>query len=330
MTMRLALSVGEPAGIGPDLAVIAAQCARPVEIVAFTDPALLEARARALGLRLVLREYAPGHPPEPTEAGTLAVAAQPLPTPPAPGRLEPANASAVLGALDAAYAACADGDCAALVTGPLHKGAINEAGLAFTGHTEYLAALAGGATPVMLLVAGPLRVALATTHLPLAAVPAAITAERLSGVIETLAHGLALDFGIGRPRILVLGLNPHAGEGGHLGREEKETIAPALETLRQRGFDLSGPVPADTAFVPAGLARADAILAMYHDQGLPALKQAGFGHAVNVTLGLPVVRTSVDHGTALELAGSGRIDPGSIEAAVALAAEIAARRARSD
>jgi 4-hydroxythreonine-4-phosphate dehydrogenase len=329
MTMRLALSVGEPAGVGPDLAVVAAQSARSCELVAFADPQLLAARARALGLPLVLRDYAPERVAEPA-AATLTVSPCPLRTPAAPGRPDPANAGAILAALEAAYTACAGGDCAALVTGPLHKAVINEAGIAFTGHTEYLAALAGGVTPVMLLVSGPLRVALATTHLPLSAVPAAITPDRLVRVIETLASGLGRDFGIARPRILVLGLNPHAGEGGHLGSEEREIIAPTLAALRNRGFDLAGPVPADTAFVPAALAQADTVLAMYHDQGLPVLKHAGFGRAVNVTLGLPIVRTSVDHGTALDLAGSGRIDPGSFEAALALAAGIAGRHSRSD
>ncbi|MGH8224629.1 MAG: 4-hydroxythreonine-4-phosphate dehydrogenase PdxA [Gammaproteobacteria bacterium] len=328
MTVRLALSVGEPAGIGPDLAVLAAQRAREFEIVAFCDPELLATRADALGLPLTLAEYDPTHSATPAAPGRLVVAPVPLATKATPGRLDAANAASVLAALDAAWSACTRGECAALVTAPLHKGIVNDAGIPFSGHTEYLARLAGGATPVMLLVAGELRVALATTHLPLADVPRAITRESLTQVIEVLAAGLSRDFGIAKPRILVLGLNPHAGEGGHLGKEEQTTIAPALEALRKRGYLLDGPLPADTAFVPARLAEADAVLAMYHDQGLPVLKHAGFGRAVNVTLGLPVVRTSVDHGTALELAGSGRVDPGSLEAALSLAAEIAARRSR--
>ncbi len=326
MTLRLALSVGEPAGIGPDLAVIAAQRARAQELVAFADPDLLAARAHALGLPLALDDYDPHRAPVTGEPGRLLIAPVALAAPAAAGRLDPANAPAVLAALDAAFDACASGACAALVTAPVHKGAINEAGTAFSGHTEYLAARAGGATPVMLLVAEDLRVALATTHLPLADVPQAITRERLTRVIEVLDAGLRRDFGIARPRILVLGLNPHAGEGGHLGREEIETIDPVLEAQRTNGLALEGPLPADTAFVPGRLAGADAVLAMYHDQGLPVLKHAGFGRAVNVTLGLPIVRTSVDHGTALELAGSGRADPGSLEAAIELAADIAERR----
>ncbi len=326
--MRLALSVGEPAGIGPDLAVIAAQHTRDFELVAFCDPALLAERAGTLGLPLTIAEYDPAHAPMPGAPGRLVVAPVPLAARAAPGRLDPVNARSVLAALDAAWAACARDECAALVTAPMHKSIINDAGIPFSGHTEYLAALAGDAMPVMLLVAGGLRVALATTHLPLAEVPRAITRERLTRVIEVLAAGLARDFGIENPRILVLGLNPHAGEGGHLGKEEQIVLTPALDALRERGYALDGPIPADTAFVPARLAKADAVLALYHDQGLPVLKYAGFGRAVNVTLGLPIVRTSVDHGTALELSGSGRVDPGSLEAALSLAAEIASRRSR--
>ncbi|MGH8427663.1 MAG: 4-hydroxythreonine-4-phosphate dehydrogenase PdxA [Gammaproteobacteria bacterium] len=326
MTIRLALSVGEPAGIGPDLAVLAAQRAYGYKIVAFADPELLAARARALGLPLILGEYDPQQVSGPDEAGRLLIA----PTPPvanaAPGRLDPANVPAVLAALDAAWAACTRGECAALVTAPIHKGVINDAGISFSGHTEYLAGLAGGATPVMLLVAGALRVALATTHLPLIEVPRSITRENLTRVIKVLAAGLARDFGVANPCICVLGLNPHAGENGHLGIEEQTIITPTLNALRARGYKLDGPLPADTAFVPARLADADAVLAMYHDQGLPVLKYAGFGHAVNVTLGLPIVRTSVDHGTALDRAGTGRVDPGSLVAALELALAIAERR----
>ncbi|HEX5313676.1 MAG TPA: 4-hydroxythreonine-4-phosphate dehydrogenase PdxA, partial [Gammaproteobacteria bacterium] len=275
--MRLALSVGEPAGIGPDLAVLAAQRVYPFEIVAFASPSLLASRATALGLALAIERYDSARVPAPAKAGHLVVAPQPLVNPAIAGRLDRANAAPVLGALDAAFAACSRGECDALVTAPLHKGIINDAGIAFRGHTEYLAELAGGATPVMLLVAGELRVALATTHLPLAEVPRAITAARLRAVIEALSAGLARDFGIAEPRILVLGLNPHAGEGGHLGGEEQAVIAPTLAALRGRGYRLAGPVPADTAFVPARLAQTDAVLAMYHDQGLPVLKYAGFG-----------------------------------------------------
>jgi 4-hydroxythreonine-4-phosphate dehydrogenase len=326
MIQRLALSTGEPAGIGPDLAVLAAQQPREFELVAFADPDLLAARARALGLPLALAEYDPAHASRPGEPGRLLVAPTRLHVEAEPGTLDPANAPAVCEALDRAFAACAEGECAALITAPVHKGVINDAGIPFSGHTEYLAKLAGGVTPVMLLVAGGLRVALVTTHLALADVPGAITRERLTRTLEVLAAGLARDFAIAHTRILVLGLNPHAGEGGHLGREERDTITPVLEALRARGSALEGPLPADTAFVPARLAQADAVLAMYHDQGLPVLKHAGFGRAVNVTLGLPIVRTSVDHGTALALAGTGRLDPGSMGAALALAAAIAYRR----
>lgn len=326
MTLRLALSVGEPAGIGPDLAVLAAQRPREYELHVFADPELLLERAKQLGLPLELHGISDKEHASPGAPGTLTVVPVPLVATVVPGRPDPANAPAVLAALDAAYRATASRECTALVTGPIHKGVVNEAGFGFTGHTEYLARAAGGVRPVMLLVADTLRVALATTHLALAQVPTAVTTERLTAVIEVLARGLASDFGISCPRILVLGLNPHAGEGGHLGREEMETIAPALAALHDRGFDLAGPVPADTAFVPQSLAEADAILAMYHDQALPVLKYAGFGHAVNVTLGLPIVRTSVDHGTALDLAATGQADPGSLESALALAVEISTRR----
>ena len=330
MTRRLALSVGEPAGIGPDLAVLAAQRARPEELVAYADPALLEARAERLGLPLEIVEHRPGAEPGPGEPGRLLVHPVPLDLPAAPGRLEPDNARAVVAALDAACDACSAGEADALVTGPLNKAIINEGGIAFTGHTERLARRTGAPTPVMLLVGGDLRVALVTTHLPLADVPAAVTRERVEHALEVLAAGLTGDLGVCNPRILVLGLNPHAGEGGHLGDEERHAILPAVEKRAARGFSVSGPLPADTAFVPAQLAEADAVLAMYHDQGLPVLKHAGFGRAVNVTLGLPIVRTSVDHGTALDRAGTGRVDPGSLEAALSLAADIAARRAARD
>jgi 4-hydroxythreonine-4-phosphate dehydrogenase len=244
------------------------------------------------------------------------------------GQLDPANARYVLGLLDRAVDGCLSGEFAAMVTAPVHKGIINEAGVPFTGHTEYLAARCSTPLPVMMLVGGGLRVALATTHLPLAAVPAALTQPLLEDVLRILDRDLRRMFSIRKPRILVCGLNPHAGEGGHLGREEIEVIAPVLERLQRAGLRLDGPVPADTAFLPERLARTDAVLAMYHDQGLPVLKRAAFGDAVNVTLGLPILRTSVDHGTALDLAGSGRADPGSLVAALRLAAESAGQRRR--
>ena len=298
---------GEPAGIGPELAATLLDGDWPGHVVLVGDGALLTER----GGRDI------------PAANLLHV---PLGTPSVAGRLDTGNARYVLAQLDAALAGCRDGRYGAMVTAPVHKGIINEAGVPFTGHTEYLAARTGTPLPVMMLVGGGLRVALATTHLPLAAVSAAVTAERLTGVLTVLDGDLRARFGIAAPRILVCGLNPHAGEGGHLGREEIEVIEPALERLRAGGLRLTGPVPADTAFLPERLAGHDAVLAMYHDQGLPVLKRAAFGAGVNVTLGLPVVRTSVDHGTALELAGSGRADAGSLVAAVRLAFELGGGR----
>jgi 4-hydroxythreonine-4-phosphate dehydrogenase len=315
---RIALTPGEPAGVGPDLVVRLAQRPPAVELVAVSDPDLLAQRAQALGLPLALRPFDASAPARPARPGELTVLAVRLAGPVVPGRLDARNAGHVLETLRRAVAGCLDGRFDALVTGPVHKGVINDAGMAFSGHTEFLAELAGG-DPVMLLACPGLRVALATTHLPLAAVPQAITAGRLERVLRVLHRDLAARFGIAAPRILVCGLNPHAGEGGHLGREEIEVIAPVLARLRAEGMRLDGPVPADTAFVPARLAQADAVLAMYHDQGLPVLKHLGFGRAVNVTLGLPLIRTSVDHGTALDLAGTARADLGSLEAALATA-----------
>jgi len=306
-TPTIAVTTGEPAGVGPELAAkLAAEASKHgARLVLIGDRALLEERAgRAL--------------PE------AAVQHVPLAVPSRPGRLDPANARYVLALLDAALDGCADGRFAAMVTAPVHKGVINDAGIPFSGHTEYLAERTATPLPVMMLVGGGLRVALATTHLPLAAVSAAITAERLAAVLTVLDADLRAKFAIPAPRILVCGLNPHAGEGGHLGREELDVIEPTLRQLGECGLRLTGPVPADTAFLPERLAGHDAVLAMYHDQGLPVLKRAAFGHGVNVTLGLPVVRTSVDHGTALDLAGTGRADPGSLRAAIDLAVELSA------
>ena len=325
---RIALTPGEPAGIGPDLAVQLAQTWRAAEVVAIADPDALGARADALGLPLAVREFDPGADEADDPPGTLCVSPVALPVPARPGRLEPANARAVLDTLDRAVDGCADGTFGAMVTAPVHKGVINDAGIAFTGHTEYLAERLG-AEPVMMLTAGTLRVALATTHLPLSEVPAAITPGTLERALRTLAADLARHFGIERPRILVAGLNPHAGEGGHLGREEIEIIEPTVARLRDEGLDLAGPLPADTLFTPAHLKDAHAVLAMYHDQGLPVLKYAGFGNGINVTLGLPIVRTSVDHGTALDRAGTGEIDSGSLRAALELAVDMVDRRARA-
>jgi len=316
---RIIVTTGEPAGVGPDLSLAAALLDWPFELVFAGDPGLLESRARRLGLAAGISDWRAGADPVPHRAGTLPVLALPLAREAEPGRPDPANARYVLATLDAAVEGCLAGRFSAMVTAPVQKSTINDAGIPFRGHTEYLAARAGGAHPVMLLVAGSLRVALATTHLPLADVARRLTGESLGRTLGVLAGGLRDDLGIARPRILACGLNPHAGEGGHLGREEIDVIQPALEAARAAGIDVAGPVPADTAFTPASLARADAVLAMYHDQGLPVIKHAGFGRTVNITLGLPFRRTSVDHGTALDLAATGRADPGSLFEAIRLA-----------
>lgn len=320
---RLALTAGEPAGVGPELIAALAHEDSGADLVVIADARLMAARARAVGIDLELFDHSPDPPS--WRPGRMAVIDMALASASVAGRLDPRNAGYVLGTLARAAEGAMAGEFDAIVTAPVHKGVINEAGVRFTGHTEFFAERAGCAV-VMMLVAGTLRVALATTHLALSAVPAAITREGLAQSLRILDHDLRTRFGLGVPRIAVLGLNPHAGEDGHLGREEIETISPALGELRAEGLDLVGPLPADTAFVPMHLAGYDAVLAMYHDQGLPVLKHAGFGHAVNVTLGLPYVRTSVDHGTALDLAGSGRADAGSLRAATRLAAGLAAGR----
>ncbi len=324
---RLLLTPGEPAGIGPDLAVAVAQQPLDAALAAVCDPALLQARAQQLGLPLRLRILDRSSPLQPHRPGELQVLPVPLAAHAQAGRLDPRNAGYVLDTLRLAAAQVLAGAADALVTAPVHKGVINDAGVAFTGHTEFLAELCGAPTPVMMLASGALRVALATTHLPLRDVPDAITPGGLEAVLRVLHHDLKQRFGIAAPRILVCGLNPHAGEGGYLGREEIELIAPVLERLRGEGMQLTGPLPADTLFTPRLLAQADAVLAMYHDQGLPVLKHAGFGEAVNVTLGLPIIRTSVDHGTALDLAGSGRAESGSLEAALRMALQLVRTRA---
>lgn len=321
----IALTAGEPAGIGPDLCVQLAQQALPACLVVLADRKLLAQRAEQLGLPLKLTDFQPGLPP-PHQPGKLCVLHHPLALPAQPGRLNPANSRYVLATLEAATLGCLNGQFDALVTAPVHKGAINDAGIPFTGHTEFLAELTHTAQVVMMLVGGGMRVALATTHLPLRDVAAAITQSGLRDTLRILQRDLVAKFGIARPRILVAGLNPHAGEGGHLGREEIEVIEPVLAILRAEGMDLVGPLPADTLFNPERLKQADCVLAMYHDQGLPVLKYASFGSGVNVTLGLPIVRTSCDHGTALELAGSGRADSGSLLAALQLAINIASRK----
>lgn len=327
----IALTAGEPAGIGPDLCVALAHAPTAgARVVVIADPALLQERARLLGTPIRVVEWTPGEPghhEQPAAPGTLEVLPVPLHAPAIAGRLDPANAHALLDTIRRATSGCMSGEFDALVTAPVHKGVINDAGLPFTGHTEMLAELTATGHVVMMLVGAGLRVALATTHLPLAAVPAAIDRPSLMRTLTILDHALRSDFGIARPRILVAGLNPHAGEGGHLGREEIEVITPVLEAVRANGIDARGPLPADTLFNPERLAGCDAVLAMYHDQGLPVLKFASFGAGVNVTLGLPIIRTSVDHGTALDLAGSGRAHDGSLREAIALAIELAGHRA---
>jgi len=318
----IALTAGEPAGIGPELCLAAAARPWPARLAAYGSLDLLRTLAGRLAPDIRVRAVdLPGdHVP-----GELQVVDIPLSVPPTPGTPDPANAEAVLETLRRATADCLSGRMDAIVTAPVQKSALSAPGRPFSGHTEFLAGLTGGA-PVMMLVAGTLRVALATTHLPLARVPAAITPEGLEQVLTGLHEGLRSRFGIPEPRILVAGLNPHAGEAGQLGDEEIRVIGPVVRRLVAGGMRLEGPLPADTLFTPARLGKADAVLAMYHDQGLPVLKYAGFGRAVNVTLGLPIIRTSVDHGTALDIAGRGRADPGSLEAALALAIELAGKR----
>jgi len=324
---RIALTSGEPAGIGPELCLAVAASELPCELVCLGDRTLLEERTRALRLALRLRTYErragaavrTAHTP-----GELAVLHVPLAAVSVPGRPDPANARYVLALLDRATEGTLAGEFNALVTAPVHKGVINEAGIPFTGHTEYLQQRTHSARAVMMLTSGELRVALATTHLPLRAVSEAITAELLCEVAAILAHELGARFQVTAPRIAVCGLNPHAGEGGHLGDEEVRVIGPAVARMRAAGIDARGPLPADTVFVPQVLAGFDAVLTMYHDQGLPVIKHAGFERAVNVTLGLPLIRTSPDHGTAFDLAGTGRADPASLAAAVQLASSLAA------
>jgi 4-hydroxythreonine-4-phosphate dehydrogenase len=327
-TLRIAVTPGEPAGIGPDLCLLLqSQLPPEVETVFVCDPEVLTTRAARLGLPARIRTFDPDAAPQPAQSGDYCVAPVRLRAPVQCGVLDSSNAQYVLDTLDAAVTGCLDGRFAALVTGPVHKATINDADIPFSGHTEYLAAATHTDDVVMLLAAGELRVALLTTHVPLAKVSALVTRERLQRALQILHHDLQSRFGIAQPRIRVCGLNPHAGEGGHLGREEIEVITPVMNELRTAGMDLTGPVPADTAFTPDSIGASDAILTMYHDQGLPVLKHVGFGRAVNITLGLPIIRTSVDHGTALELAGTGRIDTSSLQVALDRAMEMARRQA---
>jgi len=323
---RIALTCGEPAGIGPELCLAIAREAFSCDLVCLGDINLLMERARLIDSKVSLRRYDPGKREQHTP-GTLAVYHHALAAPSVAGALDVRNAPYVLQILDRAVDGALAGEFDAIVTAPVHKGLINDAGTVFTGHTEYLAQRTHTPRPVMMLTTGKLRVALATTHLPLRDVSAALSIDMICEVLGILHHDLTRRWDIAAPRIAVCGLNPHAGEGGHIGDEEARIIAPAIERMRARGVGASGPVPADTIFVPHILANYDAVLAMYHDQGLPVVKHASFERAVNVTLGLPIVRTSVDHGTALELAGSGRADHGSFTAAVHVALHLAARRA---
>jgi 4-hydroxythreonine-4-phosphate dehydrogenase len=320
----LAITSGEPAGIGPDIVLTLAQQSIPAKLVVFADPNLLLQRAFQMGLTIQLHtdygdkltrlnSHQPGH---------LYVQPITVSQPVVSGKLNPANVPYVLETLQQASQSCMDNHCDALITAPIHKGIINAAGIPFSGHTEFLAQQTNTKTVVMMLATPGLRIALVTTHLPLSQVSAAITSPRLESIIQTLHLELKHKFGIDTPRILVCGLNPHAGEGGHLGTEELLTIIPTLKKLRAQGIQLIGPVAADTAFTPSSLASIDVVLTMYHDQGLPVLKQRGFGKAANITLGLPIIRTSVDHGTALELAGTGQASANSLYCAIQMTLEI--------
>ena len=320
---RIILTSGEPAGVGPDLCLKLAEHDWPCELLIAASPELLRERANLLNLDAQIEEYVPTGARIAHRARVLRVIPAAIARRVEAGRLDAANARYVLQLLDRAVEGCLKREFDAMVTAPVQKSVINEAGVPFTGHTEYLAARTHTPRAVMMLVAERLRVALATTHLPLREVSDTLSTKLLEDVLRVLDADLRRRFGFARPRILVCGLNPHAGESGHLGREEIEVIAPAVRTARAAGIDATGPVPADTAFTPRSLAGADAVLAMYHDQGLPVLKFAGFGGAVNVTLGLPFIRTSVDHGTALDLAGSGQADAGSLAAALQQAIELA-------
>ena len=327
-TARLAITAGEPAGIGPDLCLMLAQHPSPCERVIIADPQLLRDRAQQLGLPVELLPFDPDALPVAQAAGQLHVLPVTLGTACTPGQLDAGNSAYVLKTLRLAGEGALSGLFDAIVTAPVHKGIINEAGVPFSGHTEFFAEQTATDQVVMMLACPGLRVALATTHLPLRQVADAITGPLIERVVRILHSDLVNKFGLSTPRILVCGLNPHAGEDGHLGREELDIIIPALERLRNEGIELIGPLPADTLFTPKHLDQADAVLAMYHDQGLPVLKHKGFGNAVNITLGMPIIRTSVDHGTALDLAGTGQANPGSLQVAIDTAIQmINARRA---
>jgi 4-hydroxythreonine-4-phosphate dehydrogenase len=327
LSAPLVITAGEPAGIGPDLCVQLAAASPEIPFVVIADKNLLQQRAARLGIALQVRDFAAGQK-NVSQPNTLSVIHVPLVAACHAGELNAANSEYVLTTLRRAVQGCQGneqgrGEFSGMVTAPVHKGIINEAGITFTGHTEFLAEQTGTKRVVMMLVGGGMRVALATTHLALKDVPAAITASLLENVLRIIQHDLRHRFGIAQPRILVAGLNPHAGEGGYLGREEIEVMIPVLDKLRAGGMNVSAPLPADTLFTPQKLAQCDCVLSMYHDQGLPVLKHASFGQGVNVTLGLPIIRTSVDHGTALDLAGTGKADSGSLLEAIKLAAQMA-------
>ena len=322
LSKPLVVTSGEPAGIGPELCLALVHSRWAKQLVVIADPTMLAQRASMLGVDVSLDEY---DADALRDNSGLQLLAQPLPSPAVCGSLDPSNAQSLLDGLERAVSGCLCGEFSGLVTAPLQKSVINDAGIEFTGHTEFLARLTSTETPVMLLCAKGLRVALASTHMPLSEVPGYLTRERVNAVIQVLHSDLQQRFAIPAPRILVCGLNPHAGEGGHLGHEERDVIEPVIRSCQDNGMDIVGPLPADTAFTPAA-GPADAILAMYHDQGLPVLKYAGFGTAVNVTLGLPIIRTSVDHGTALDIAGKGTADTGSMLAAVEMAAQLASAK----
>ncbi|MFQ5642535.1 MAG: 4-hydroxythreonine-4-phosphate dehydrogenase PdxA [Thiogranum sp.] len=326
MIPRIAISTGEPAGIGPDLCTMLAAHSFAAELVLIGDPQLLEQRADGTRPWTTPPEYRPGNG---ARSGGLCILPVSLAAAATAGQLDSSNAAYVLQTLDQAAQGCLRGEFQAMVTTPVHKGIINAAGIPFTGHTEYLAARSAAEQVVMMLAAPGLRVALATTHLPLSAVATSITQDSLEAILHCLHGELSTRFGIDSPRILVAGLNPHAGESGYLGREEIDVIEPVIRRLQRQGVQITGPLPADTLFTPPWLARADAVLAMYHDQGLPVLKHLGFGQSVNITLGLPFIRTSVDHGTALDKAGSGTADSGSLTAAIELAIELVQGELRS-
>jgi 4-hydroxythreonine-4-phosphate dehydrogenase len=319
---RIALTAGEPSGIGPELCVQIAQYQHQCELVVIADPALLKQRADSLGLSVKFERVDLKQPATISPAGVVRYLPVELVVASQAGTLDSRNATYVINTLQTALDGCLSGQFAAMVTAPVHKGIINEANIAFTGHTEFLADGAEVDKVVMMLATSSLRVALATTHLPLTAVSTAISQQSLSQVITIINKNMKEQFGIEQPRIAVCGLNPHAGENGHLGREEIDVISPVIEHFKQQGLTLSGPWPADTVFVEENLQNFDVVLAMYHDQGLPVLKHQGFGKAVNITLGLPFIRTSVDHGTALDLAGSGQAKITSLQAAIEMAQDM--------